>query len=30
MRFKVAKIILEEVAALFPDEFLHVGGDEAL
>ena len=26
---QVAKLILGEVAALFPDEFLHVGGDEA-
>eukprot|EP00435_Cladocopium_sp_Y103_P055990 s161_g18.t1 len=25
---QVAKTILQEVAALFPDEFLHVGGDE--
>jgi len=26
---QVAKTILQEVAALFPDEFLHIGGDEA-
>ncbi|CAK9015145.1 unnamed protein product [Durusdinium trenchii] len=25
---EVAKMVLAEVAALFPDEFLHVGGDE--
>eukprot|EP00438_Fugacium_kawagutii_P016165 Skav224599 [mRNA] locus=scaffold2684:312574:316864:- [translate_table: standard] len=25
----VAKLILQEVAELFPDEFVHVGGDEA-
>ena len=25
---QVAKLILAEVAELFPDEFLHVGGDE--
>ena len=27
--FQVATRILQEVAALFPEEFLHVGGDEA-
>jgi len=26
---QVAKTILQEVAGLFPDEFLHIGGDEA-